>query len=76
MTCNQILIQNIRKLISDSGMKQCAVARNAGIKPQVFSNMLNERKVITAEHIPMIAKALHVSVNKLYGIEENKKKAG
>lgn len=73
MTCSQILIQNIRNIIHKKGLKQYAVAKLAGIKEQTFSNMLNGRKVITAEHIPMIAKALDVSVNELYGIKDDKK---
>lgn len=70
MSNNQILIRNIRRVIKEKGMKQCAVAEKAGFSPQTFSSMLNERKIITAEHIPNIAHALEVSVNELYKKEE------
>lgn len=63
---NQILIQNIRRVIKEKGLKQCAVAEKVGVTPNIFSSMLNERKIITAEHIPNIANALDVSVNELY----------
>lgn len=62
----KILIFNIRRIIEEKGLKHCAVAEKAGIKPNLFSSMLNERKIITAEHIPNIAYALGVSVNELY----------
>ncbi len=61
-----MLIFNIRRIIHEKGLKQCVVAEKAGLKPNLFSSMLNERKIITAEHIPNIAHALGVSVNELY----------
>ena len=65
MSNNQILICNIRRVIKEKGLKQCAVAKKAGFNPQIFSAMLNERKIITAEHIPNIAYALDCFVNEL-----------
>lgn len=47
----QILIKNIRRVIREKGLKQCAVAEKAGFPPNIFSSMLNERKIITAEHM-------------------------
>lgn len=70
MSNNQTLIGNIRRVIKEKGFKQYAVAERAGIKPNEFSSMLNERKIITAEHIPNIAVALDVDVNELYRREE------
>ena len=46
------------------------MAEKAGISPNLFSSMLNERKLITAEHIPNIADSLEVSVNELYKKQE------
>lgn len=66
MSNNQLLIKNIRDFIEEKGLKQCAVAQKAGFSANVFSSMLNERKIITAEHIPCIAYALGVEVNDLY----------
>lgn len=66
MSNNQILIYNIRRIIKRKGLKQCSVAEKAGFTPNTFSSMLNERKVITAEHIPSIARALNVDVNELF----------
>ena len=66
MSNNQVIISNIRRVIRRKGLKQCVVAEKAGFTPNAFSSMLNERKVIMAEHIPDIASALGVSVNELY----------
>lgn len=66
MTNNQILIFNVRRIIKEKCLKQCAVAEKAGIAPNLFSAMLNERKVITAEHLPHIAYALGCEVNEFY----------
>lgn len=62
----RILIFNIRRIIKDKGLKQCAVAEKSGFSPRLFSSMLNERKFILAEYIPNIATALGVDVNELY----------
>lgn len=66
MTNNQLLIFNVRRLMKEQGLKQLAVAEKANLTPNAFSSMLNERKIITAEHIPYIAHALDVEVNELY----------
>lgn len=66
----RILIFNIRRIIKDKGLKQCAVAEKAGFSSRLFSSMLNERKFILAEYIPNIATALGVDVNELYRKEE------
>lgn len=70
MNNTQTLIFNIRRIIEEKGLKQRAVAEKAGISPNLFSSMLNERKLITAEHIPNIADSLEVSVNELYKKQE------
>lgn len=66
MSNNQIIINNIRRIIRSKGLKQCAVAEKAGFSPNLFSSMMNERKAIMAEYIPDIASALGVDVNDLY----------
>lgn len=72
MSNNRILIYNIRRIIREKGIKQCSVAEKAGFTENIFSAMLNERKIITAEHIPLIAGALKVSVNDLYATPDEK----
>lgn len=48
-------------------MVQGVVAKRSGFTERQFSDMMNGRKLILAEHIPKIAKALGVSVNSIYG---------
>lgn len=65
----QEIIDNIKRIINEKGMKQCAVAERAGFSQQEFSNLVNERrKLLRVEHILPIANALGVAPNDLYGI--------
>lgn len=66
MDTRKLVVDNIRALIQESGMKQKAVARKSGFGEQDFSNMMNGRKEIKAEYIPRIAKALNVTPNEIY----------
>lgn len=58
-----IVAANIRSIIKKSGLKQYAVAEKAGYTGKAFSDMLNGRKTITAEHITPIAKSLSSLTN-------------
>ena len=64
------VVNNIRKIIIGKGLKQYVVAKRAGFEPVQFSDLLNGRKVIKAEHIPPIADALGVDANTLFSIGE------
>lgn len=64
------LISNIKIIIKNKGMKQGVVAERAGFKVQEFSHILNGRKLLRAEHLIMIAEALEVDINDLYGVEK------
>ena len=64
-----IVINNIKQKIADSGLKQKVVASRAGYSERNFSNMLNGRKVIRAIDIPKIALALNASPNDLFAIQ-------
>ena len=65
----------INTLIAQKGLMQKAVALKAGFSEQQFSDMLNGRKVIRAEYIPLIAKALEVTPNDLFITKETDKSA-
>lgn len=65
------IIQNIKNIINEKGMKQGVVAERAGFTPQEFSNILNDRrKLLRVEYLLPIADALDVDVNSLYGVEK------
>lgn len=73
---NQPVADNIAKIIYNLGLKQVAVARKAGYGAQEFSDMLNGRKLIKSRDIEIIANALNVTPNELYGITANGAEAG
>ena len=61
-----IVSDNMRKIISGSGMKQKAIAAKCGYSEKELSAMLCGRKKISADDIPNITRALGVSPNDLY----------
>lgn len=71
-TCSyEAIINNIKQIIDNKGMKQGVVAERAGFTPQEFSNILNERrKLLRVEYMPSIAAAMGVDVDTLYGLRE------
>jgi len=74
---NQPVADNVAKIICNSGLKQLAVAQKAGYGAQEFNDMLNGRKLIKPRDIEVIARALGVTPNELYGITatESRKEA-
>ena len=60
-----IAARNIKRIMSEKGLKQCAVAKKAGFNNNQFSAMLCGRKRILADHLPAIAMALNVTPNAL-----------
>ncbi len=65
------VIPNIRKIINERGLKQCAVAEKAGYTKQQFNAMLTGRKLITDIDISKIIIALDVDANTLFGNENS-----
>ena len=63
-----MLCENVKAIIKQKGLKQKTVAHEAGFTEQQFSDLLNGRKIFTAEHILPITKALKVSPNELFGM--------
>lgn len=57
---------NIKKIIEAKGMKQVVVAQRAGFTANQFCDMLYGRKVIRADYLPFIAKALDCKLNDLF----------
>ncbi len=63
------IVENIKKIIEQKGLKQGVVAKRAGFTDQQFSNILCYRKLLRAEYIPSIAHGLGVDVNDLFNGE-------
>ena len=56
----------IERIIKDKCFIQGAIAEKSGFTHQQFSDMLNGRKVIRADYLPKIAKAMCVSVQDIF----------
>lgn len=65
MDCS-VVTENIKRIIEQKGLKQRIVADRSGFSKQQFCDMLHGRKVMRAEYVQEIAKALDVSVSELY----------
>lgn len=65
-----IVIQNIRRIMQEKGLKQKYVADKSEFTEQEFSNMLNGRKRIDVSYISRICFALDVQPNELFMARE------
>lgn len=63
-----IVAENVERIIREKGLKKRSVAEKANFTPNEFSAMLHGRKLILAEHVIALARALDQSPNDLYGI--------
>lgn len=63
--------KGIERIIKDKGFIMSAIAQKSGFSAQQFSDMLNGRKIIRADYVTPIAKAMGVSVQEIFdaGIE-------
>jgi plasmid maintenance system antidote protein VapI len=59
----------VEQIIRDNGLKKRAVAEKAGFTQNEFSAMLHGRKLILAEHVIALCKALNKTPNDLYGMD-------
>lgn len=64
--CNSPVAGNIVRIIKEKGVKHVSVARKAGYESQMFSDMLNGRRLIKVSDIVQIAEALEVDVGCLF----------
>lgn len=65
-----IVAQNVKMILKERCLSQGAIANKAGYDGKVFSNMMNNRKIITDVDVANIARALEVTPNKLFGVGE------
>lgn len=61
-----LIATNIKRIITEKGLKQCAIAARVGMSTSMFNALINGRKTIKAEHIPILADALGVEINTLF----------
>lgn len=76
-TSNSIVAVRLKEIINQKGLKQTAIAINAGFTPQELNDMLNGRRIIRAVDISAILKVLHgvgIDANDLFDICATEKK--
>lgn len=66
MTTYDDVIQNIRTIIKEKGVKQNFVANKAGFTPQEFNNILCSRQLLKTESIVNLCNALDITPNELF----------
>ncbi len=64
--CNDVVPQNIVRIIREKGLKQSAVSQWAGYTNQQLTNMINGRRLIRPCDVSAIANALGVNVGDLF----------
>lgn len=69
--CKSVVAQNAKKLISELGLKQKAVAKRMDISDRKLSDILNGRKIIDDVIVQSLCKALDVEPNNLFGYDKS-----
>lgn len=62
--------ENMKRIIDEKMLVQKGVAKRAGMSEQMFSAIMNGRKVIRADMIPCLAAALDVPITELFRNEK------
>ncbi|MBQ8824257.1 MAG: helix-turn-helix transcriptional regulator [Ruminococcus sp.] len=62
------LIDNIRLILKQNGIKQKKIAADSGLTERQFSDLLNGRRKFAPSDIYLISCALGCTPNDLYGI--------
>ncbi|HJA48474.1 MAG TPA: helix-turn-helix transcriptional regulator [Candidatus Agathobaculum intestinipullorum] len=62
--------ERLRKFIVDNDKKPSAIADKAGISRDIFSRIINSKRVIFANELPSIADAAGISIEDLLGTEK------
>lgn len=66
-----VVAGNVKRIIKLRGLKNKAVAENAGYTEKQFSALLNNRRVIKDLDVIAIANALDVTPNELFYVERS-----
>lgn len=66
------LARGIERCIQRKQLLKKRVAADAGFSEQMFSDMLNGRKIIRAEYMPRIARAIGVEISDIYDAAKEK----
>ena len=61
----EAFIRGLRRKIEEDGLKQVAIAEKSGIKPDVFSKIVNGKRRIFADEAIAISTVLNTTVETL-----------
>lgn len=64
--CKSIIAMNTKRIIAERGLKQRAVAEQAGFSEKQFSALMTGRRIIKDVDVVAIANALNVTPNELF----------
>ena len=67
---NGSVAAGINRIINERGYVQRTIAMKSGFSEQQFSDMICGRKVIRADYLIPIARAMHVSIQDIYDAGE------
>ena len=65
----EAFVKGLKRIIEREGLKQVVLAEKSGIKPDVFSKIVNGRRRVFADEAIAISAALDVSIEKLIALE-------
>lgn len=60
--------ERLKLYIKKNGYKQCAIAEKSGFTENQFSQILNDRRSISADDLEIICNAMNASPNDIYKI--------
>lgn len=63
---NAKIVKTLKRLIKDSGKSHNQIAVLAGMTPQRFSNLMNNRGIIHPDELESLARALNTSIDDLF----------
>lgn len=63
---NSPVAENVKRIISESGMKQHVIATRIGYTSQELTDMIYGRRIIKINDVPKISAALGVDIGTLF----------
>ena len=70
---NTPVAENVKRIISETGLKQYVVANRIGCSAQELTDMICGRRIIKVSDIPKLGNALGVDISALFRTLEGEK---
>lgn len=68
---NSVIPEHLKKVLKTTGMKQVELAEAVGLSRQAVTDIMSGRRLVYASEILTFAKALGVTPNHLFGIDDS-----